>query len=132
MQLHEFLGQVQHRARLASVDEALRVTRLTLETLGERLAGNEPAKLAAQLPAELKHLLEDKGGIPEPFGCDAFLARISLDEHVDLPRSVFHVRAVLSVLADAVSPGALEHMRAQLPEDYQRLFDSGAEGRMKG
>lgn len=42
MNFHDFLGQVQHRAQLRSMDEALRATRATLTTLSERLQGREP------------------------------------------------------------------------------------------
>ena len=49
----EFIGHVQHRARLASRGQAERATRVVLETLGERLAGGEPFDLAAQLPPEI-------------------------------------------------------------------------------
>lgn len=53
-------------------------------------------------------------------------------EEVDLPKSVFHTRAVLAVLSQAVSPGVIEHVRAQLPVDFHRLFDAGSEGSMAG
>ncbi len=39
MKLQEFLGQVQSRGRMATMDEALRATRAVLETLAERLGG---------------------------------------------------------------------------------------------
>ena len=52
MQLDDFPGQVQNRARLATPDEALRATGATLQTLGERLPGTAPGKRAAQLPGE--------------------------------------------------------------------------------
>ena len=52
MKHDEFIGRVQHYARLASRGDAERATRATLETLGERLAGGEPKDLASQLPPE--------------------------------------------------------------------------------
>ena len=58
MKHDEFIGQVQHRARLSSRGEAERATRATLETLAERLAGGEEQDLAAQLPAEFDRLFE--------------------------------------------------------------------------
>jgi uncharacterized protein (DUF2267 family) len=131
MQLQEFLGHVQDRARLSSLDDALRATRATLETLGERLGGGEPANLGGQLPEELKEMLSDpRLASAERFGSDEFFQRVSRREGADLPDAVFHARAVIDVLEDAVTPGAIDHVRDQLPEDYQRLFDAGAEGRM--
>lgn len=131
MQLHDFLGQVQHRAHLANVDQALRASRATLETLAERLSGGEPTQLGAQLPPELaRYLHEITAGTGERFSSDEFFQRVSAREGVDLPDAVFHARAVIEVLCEAVSPGEIDDVRAQLPADYQRLFESGSSGPM--
>lgn len=53
MQYRDFLGQVQHRARLGRLQDAVTATRATLETLGERLEGGQGNHLAAQLPQEI-------------------------------------------------------------------------------
>lgn len=130
MQLHDFLGQVQHRAHLADFDQALRASRATLETLGERLSGNEPRQLGAQLPHELaQYLNEITSGGGERFSSDEFFRRVSEREGIDLQDAVYHARAVIEVLCEAVSSGEIEDVRAQLPEDYQRLF-SGSQGPM--
>ncbi len=50
MEHDEFIGQAQHRARLASRGEAERATRATLETLAERISDGAAQNLAAQLP----------------------------------------------------------------------------------
>ncbi len=131
MQLHDFLGQVQHRAHLSDFDEALRASRATLETLAERLDGNEPAQLGAQLPHELAEFLKrDSAGTGERFSSDEFFQRVCEREGVDLPDAVFHARAVIDVLSDAVSAGEIADIRAQLPTDYQRLFEAGSTGRL--
>lgn len=130
MQLHDFLGEVQNKAKLASLDEALNATRATLTTLAERLQGDEPANLAAQLPSEIGSLLTgEKAGLGERFDSDEFSRRVSEKEGVGLNTGVWHARAVLDVLSQAVSAGELEDVKAQLPEDYLRFF-SGAEGSM--
>ena len=61
MKHDEFIGQVQHRARLSSRGAAERATRATLEPLAERLAGGEADDLAAQLPLELGEHLRREG-----------------------------------------------------------------------
>ena len=130
MQLHDFLGQVQHRAQLRDFDSALRASRATLETLAERMSGNEPDQLGAQLPHELAEFLHHEGsGGGERFDSNEFLKRVSEREGVDLPVSVYHVRAVLEVLREAVSPGEIRDVLDQLPDDYRRLFE-GSHGRM--
>ncbi len=127
MKFDEILGRVQNRAQLASSEEALRATRATLSTLNERLAGGETGDLASQLPGELQQYLDRKGH-GERFGVDEFFKRISNREGVDLPVSVHHTRAVISVLKEAVSKGEISDILAQLPEEYTKLFNSGYEG----
>jgi uncharacterized protein (DUF2267 family) len=131
METHEFFGQVQHKARLASLDDAMGATRATLQTLAERIGAQEAHDLGAQLPGELARYLDVPEVSGERFDSDEFLARVSAREGIDLPVSVYHARVVLEVLQDAVSPGEIGDVLARLPDDYQRLF-TGSAGRMPG
>src|SRR5260370_42086954 len=129
MKHDEFIGQVQHRARLSSRGAAERATRATLETLAERLAGGEAKDLAAQLPLEIaEHLRGQWSALGERFSLDEFFRRVSLREGVDLSDAVFHARAVIEVLSEAVSRGEMDDVRAQLPTEFDRLFESGSTG----
>ena len=131
MKHDEFIGQVQHRARLSSRGEAERATRATLETLAERLAGGEAKDLAAQLPPEIgDHLRGQWSAMGESFSLGEFFRRVSQREGVDPPAAVFHARAVIEVLSEAVSQGELDDVRAQLPAEYDRLFEAGSTGHM--
>ncbi len=131
MKHDEFIGQVQHRARLSSRGAAERATRATLETLAERLAGGEAKDLAAQLPLEIaEHLRGQWSALGERFSLDEFFRRVSLREGVDLSDAVFHARAVIEVLSEAVSQGEMDDVRAQLPTEFDRLFESGSTGHM--
>ncbi len=115
MNYDEFISQVQRRANLDSREEAERATRATLETLGERLAGGEAKDLAAQLPPELAQYLQQ-----------AYTG--SQREGVDLTESTYHARVVIALLSEAVTLGEIEDVRAQLPEDFARLFEVENEG----
>jgi len=130
MKHDEFIGRVQHYARLASRGDAERATRATLETLGERLAGGEPKDLASQLPPEIGLHLLQYGGIGERFSLDEFYRRVSEREGEDLPKAVFHARAVIRVLNEAVSKGEIEDIFAQLPPEFDRFFQEAIEGPM--
>ncbi len=131
MKHDEFIGQVQHRARLSSRGAAERATRATLETLAERLAGGEAKDLAAQLPLEIaEHLRGQWSALGERFSLDEFFRRVSLREGVELSDAVFHARAVIEVLNEAVSRGEMDDVRAQLPTEFDRLFESGSTGHM--
>ena len=133
MKYDEFISQVQRRADLASREEAERATRATMETLGERLAGGEAKDLAAQLPPEIAQYLEQAyTGIREKFSLDEFFWRVSQREGVDLTDSTYHARVVVALLSEAVTMGEIEDVRAQLPEDFARLFEVQYEGDLPG
>src|SRR5436309_14665285 len=108
MQYDDFVGQVQHRAHLASRGEAVTAIRATLGTLAERLVGGEVKDLASQLPREIGVFL---GGVWEStgqrFSLEEFYQRVSLREGVDLPKAIHHAKAVASVLQEAVSQGEI-------------------------
>ena len=58
----QFIGEVRNLAELQSNEDAEKAVRAALETLRERLAGNEPSNLAAQLPPEIDPFVEGIGG----------------------------------------------------------------------
>lgn len=129
MQYDEFVGEVQNRARLPSRGDAVRAIQATLETLAERIAAGEASHLAAQLPPELGTFLRDVD-TTERFSVDDFFLRVAAKETADLPDAVHHARAVFDVLQEAVTTGEMEDVRAQLPDDYDPLFEAGSEGEM--
>jgi uncharacterized protein (DUF2267 family) len=47
-----------------------------------------------------------------------------------MPAAAFHARAVIEVLSEAVSKGELDDVRAQLPAEFDRLFEAGSTGHM--
>ncbi|MEC4811784.1 MAG: DUF2267 domain-containing protein [Scytonema sp. PMC 1069.18] len=131
MQHDEFIGQVQHRARLSSRGDAEVATRATLETLAERLAGNEPLHAAAQLPKGIAAYLEHEyAGAGASLSLNEFFQRVSLREGVEAPQAVYHARVVMEVLGEALSSGEINDIRSQLPPDYNPLF-AGSQGQMQ-
>lgn len=121
MKADEFIKQVKEVAGLDNRDEAIQATHATLTVLGERLFGGERDHLAAQLPPELQiYLLEaDKS---EKFDIEEFFGRISEEEGCDLDEAADHARAVISVLCESVTPGEIEDLKSQLPNDFAELF----------
>jgi len=127
MNYHQFVGQVQHRARLADTGEAIRAVRATLQTLSERLAGGEAKDLASQLPHEIGYyLMWNEGLPPERFGLEEFFRRAAEREGAhSIQIAEAHARAVTSVLKDAVSAGEIKDVRSQLPKEFAPLFPDG-------
>lgn len=137
MQHDEMIGQIQHRARLASRGEAERITRATLETLGERLTEGLADNLAAQLPVEIgEHLRRTEvlggAGTGERFDRDEFVDRVSERAGTEPPQTVFYIRTVFEVVDEATSGKIMQHVRESLPPDLRPLAAAGSLGQMRG
>jgi uncharacterized protein (DUF2267 family) len=133
MQNHEFISEVQSRIGLESNDETINVVRAVLETLADHLAGNAPAKLAAQLPAEIGMLITEYKNDPdaegEGFGVEEFVRRTAQRGNLaDASQAKNYSIAVLAVVREAISEGEFDKMRGTLPAEYDKLFgtDSAA------
>ena len=121
MKGEQFIAEVRNLAELDSNADAEKAIRATLETLKERLAGNEPSNLAAQLPPEVAVFVEGDGG-REAFSVQEFYERVAEKEGTNSEEAVKHARAVATVLQTAVTGGELEDVRSQLGNDYEELF----------
>ncbi len=121
MKGEQFIAEVKNLAEIDNDDEARKAIGATLETLRERLAGNEPADLAAQLPPEIAPFVEGAGG-RESFSAQEFYERVAKKEGVEGEQAIRHARAVATVVQTAVTGGALEDVRSQLGNDYGELF----------
>ena len=131
MEHDQFIKQVQNRAHLPSRGDAEVATRAVLETLAERLAGNEPFHAASQLPKGLAaYLQHEYAGTGTAYSLDEFLQMVSRREAVELPQAVYHTRVVLEVLSEAISQGEMNDIKAQLPPDYDAIF-AGSQGEMR-
>ena len=126
MKDHEFVANVRDLAEVSSNEEAEKAVRATLETLRERLAGQEPQNLASQLPGDLGEPLNGTGG-QDNFDVGEFYERVSQKEGVSADEAVRHARAVTAVLQTAVTTGELEDVRDQLTDDYNELFGTPGE-----
>jgi uncharacterized protein (DUF2267 family) len=102
----QFLADVRNVAKLENNEEAERAICATLETLRERLAGNEPSNLAAQLPPEIAPHVEGDGG----------------RESFSVADTVRHARAEATVVQTAVTGGELDDLRSQLGNEYEKLL----------
>lgn len=126
MRYGEFVDLVQQRARLNDWSEALAAIEASLKTLGERLTEAEAADLAAQLPPAIGRFLTVVD-MNKDFDLETFYEHVSQRESIEQPMAVEHAHAVMSVVAECVSPGELRDVLAQLPEEYNNLLTSGSE-----
>ncbi|MBN3906770.1 MAG: DUF2267 domain-containing protein [Nostoc sp. NMS1] len=123
MEYNEFITHVQSLAQSDSREEAERATRATLETLKERMAGDEAAEIAAKLPQQLGDYLRGReGDSGQSFNLQEFIARASQKEKIEPTTAAIHVRAVFAVLQNALSPEMFAALHAYFSHDYEELF----------
>ena len=123
MKYNEFIKHVQTLAQLESVQEAQRATQATLETIRERVVGNEASQLAAQLPQELAQYLQGREGENgQHFAVAEFYRRVTEKEGIEPTTAAIHTRAVFTVLQSAVTPGEFADLKANFSQDYAELF----------
>lgn len=128
----EFFELVRERGHMQTREEAKRATRATLQTLAERLEGDEPRRLAEQLSTGIgDYLGEERAGSGESFSLEEFFERVAKKEgqSVDVPRSTYHARVVIEALGVATH-GEIEDVHEQLPPEYDPLFEAGSQGGM--
>lgn len=131
MQNQEFLTEVQQRIGAESSEAAINATRAVLQTLADHLAGNAPAKLAAQLPEEIGALITEYKNDPaaegEGFDVEEFVQRTATRGGTDdADAAKNHAVAILGVLREAISQGEFDKMRGTLPPEYDALFGAGS------
>lgn len=124
MQYGEIIDKVNNDLGLDDRDQAGSAVVNTLELIGQRVAGNEPANLAAQLPRELQEPLTRHAGEAETFDVDEFLRRLAQREGAGVgpEEARRHAQSVLATIARFVSSGELDDVRSQLPAGFAPLF----------
>jgi RND superfamily putative drug exporter len=123
MPAEDIVERVADRAHLP-FEEAELLTEGTLAALGERISVRERKTLAQHLPRELRKALNRSGADPERFPVDEFLERARAragGNGIGEEAMRGYAGAVLTTLEDAV-PDDLAYVRAQLSEDYDKLF----------
>jgi uncharacterized protein (DUF2267 family) len=129
----EFIDATAQRAGV-STDLAEVLTRATMQTLAERITGGEARDLASQLAKPLQEALQPQVEPAEPFGLEEFVRRVSERAGLDAALAWSGVRAVLTTLRDAVTPGEFDDVMSQLPKEFQDLVQPviGRVGRSAG
>ncbi|MET8246472.1 DUF2267 domain-containing protein [Streptomyces sp. NPDC005202] len=134
MQHDAFIGQVQARARLGSRGAAERVTRASLETLGERVPSTVAEKAAAQLPHEIgEHLRRvahapDKPPVGEHMSQRDFFSRVAERAGAKYPKAIHEARCVVEVANEAAHGAFATDIRPSLDRELERVLFAGSDG----
>lgn len=126
MRENEIAKAVSDTAGLDSEEHAKAATRATLRVLGQRLAGEEPSDLAAQLPPALAEALPESGG-GATFGVEEFYRRVAEEEGRGCTQDAAreHARAVVAALKAGVAGDEFADVEGQLPAEYKDLVATG-------
>jgi uncharacterized protein (DUF2267 family) len=113
---------VKRVAELSGFDKEIaeRVVRATLLNLGTRIDAGEADDLAAQLPDAIGACLRHKGNA-ERFPPSEFVRRVACVVPLSNKQGPGAIRAVFTVLSEAVSEGELRDVVHQLGRDYTAL-----------
>lgn len=123
MKYNQFVNQVQNRAQISSRGETEVAIKATLETLAERIVGDEASNLAEQLPEEIgKYLRGREGEKGHSFSLQEFYDRVSKKEHVEPYTAAHHVLVVMAVANEAATSGEFDDICANLSDDYKPIF----------
>jgi len=122
MKYNAFVTEVQQRLELATQGDAVRASRAVLTSLGERLQADEATDLASPLPMEIDRYLRaaDSG---QRFSFEEYLDRVGEREGVETRTALHHAQRVVELVSEVVPSGELKQVRAQLPADFDELFD---------
>jgi uncharacterized protein (DUF2267 family) len=101
-------------------DRSEHLVRATLVTLGTRIAPGEADDLAAQLPGSLGACLQHEAE-PCQFAPTEFERRVARIVPLANEQASSSVRAVFTVLAEAVSEGEMRQVLGQLGQEYESL-----------
>jgi len=123
MRYPDFIRSVEARAAGGLEPErAEKATQAVLGALGDCLPPDAAGRLAEQLPKQLQPALRAARAPRTVSDADDFVTLVSEREQLSRSEAFHHTRAVLNVLADAVTGPELRHVRAELPGSFETLF----------
>ena len=129
MNYQQIIARVQNFTGIEDPEDADKVLRAVLQTMGERLPRTHREHMAAQLPEELKSTLAQHKNM-EFLLLEEFLERVANRANVGYHKAVKYVEAIARVLREAIAPGELKDILAGFPEEYKTLFGEKPSGQV--
>lgn len=124
MQFSDFIDQVRERTGLDTSEDAERLARAVLETLGERLDRKVRNGVEAQLPNELKDVLLARAQNTDQYTLEEFYNRVGARADLNYRDATKRTQQVLAVLQEAIAEGEKMQILESLPAEYGQLFSA--------
>ncbi len=127
MDRETILRRVMSLADLTDVRQAEKATRAVLLALADTVSPVEAHDMASQLPKEFKDLVMGRLGEPghtvQAMRWSDLIGRVQSELGFETPEAAERVtRSVFTALKDAVSPGEMEDVMAELPIDLRETM----------
>jgi uncharacterized protein (DUF2267 family) len=119
MKYDEMIGRLRKEAGLERED-AERTLLFVLQSLVDRITGDEADDLVSQLPQELKMAITITPDA-EPMASTEFVTLVAGELGVEEEEARRRINAVFHVLKDAVTPGEYHDVLVQLPSGIAEL-----------
>jgi CBS domain-containing protein/uncharacterized protein (DUF2267 family) len=118
--LARFIDQIRQDAGLDNAEQARTALDIVLAGLVQRLTPDEASDFISQLPSLLQPQLRTLPSGPDRLVTrDSIEAGLSAGLKVEAKRAGQVLVAIVGTVAKTVSPGEMEHVRKQLPKDFQ-------------
>lgn len=120
MQYRQMVKKVQLYSGFSD-QESEAALRMFVDTLGSRLSPDERSQFASELPSDLKEvaLAAESAG---KFGAQEFVRHFCEENGIDEAHAKKQIFASWSAIKDAISPGEIRHIKAQLPRDLDAML----------
>jgi CBS domain-containing protein/uncharacterized protein (DUF2267 family) len=121
--LARFIDQIRQDTGLDSAEQARTALDVVLAGLVQRLTADEASDFISQLPSRLHPQLRELPPGPDRLVTrDSIEAELSASLNVDAKRAGQLLVAIVGAVANTVSAGEMEHVRKQLPKDFQDVI----------
>lgn len=124
--LHRLLRAVERASGITEHERAERALGIVLGAVCRRLTPDEARHFLAQLPSRLHaDLLECLDGPDKHITVNSIVSELRRELDLDDAAAGDLLEAVCAAVADSISAGEIEAMRAQLPSEMKALFPAG-------
>lgn len=120
MGYREMVKKVQSYSGFSD-SESENALRMFIRTLSKRLTSDEREDLASQLPAELQDDALQTEEV-DKMQMEDMMHEMAESMEVDESRAKKHIMAAWQTLKDAISPGEIQNIRAQMPQSMTAML----------